>query len=198
MQAVWCGFRDRTTRMVRKVIIFAPTLLFVALVGLFASRLNKDPSALPSVLLDTPVASFSLDALPGRDRPLSSAMLQGQVSLLNVFGSWCVACREEHSFLMSLKAQGDVPVHGINWRERNPADGMRWLEKHGDPYDRVGQDPDSRAAIALGVTGAPETFVIDASGVIRYRYAGVLTPEVWASTLKPLIEHLRHVEGPVS
>lgn len=184
--------------MVRKVIIFTPTLLFVALIGLFASRLHQDPSALPSVLLDTPVAPFSLDALPGRDRPLSSDVLRGQLSLVNVFGSWCVACREEHEFLMTLKAQGDVPVHGINWRERNPADGMRWLEKHGDPYDRVGQDPDSRVAIALGVTGAPETFVIDAAGIIRYRHVGVLTPAIWASTLKPLIDHLRHSESPLS
>lgn len=184
--------------MLRKVIIFAPTLVFIALIGLFASRLHQDPSALPSVLLDTPVAPFSLEALPGRDRPLSSDVLHGQVSLLNIFGSWCVACREEHEFLMTLRAQGDVPVHGIDWRERSPADGVRWLEKHGDPYDHIGQDPDSRTAIALGVTGAPETFIIDAAGIIRYRHAGVLTPEIWKATLKPLVEKLRHGVEPVS
>lgn len=175
----------------RKLIYFAPAAVFVVLVGFFIVGLGKDPSRLESVLIDRPVPEFALDALPDRGRPLTSEHLKGEVSLVNIFGSWCVACIAEHPFLMEIQASGAVPIHGIDWREKNPADGMRWLVRNGDPYDRVGLDPDSRVAIDFGVTGAPETFIVDKAGVIRYKHIGPITRDAWEDTLLPLIQELR-------
>lgn len=182
----------------RKIIFILPTVLFVVLIAMFAVQLGENPQELPSVLIDRPVPEFALEALPERGRPLRSEDLKGEVSLVNVFGSWCVACVAEHPFLMEIKKSGAVPIHGIDWREKNPADGMRWLQRNGDPYDRVGLDPDSKVAIDFGVTGAPETFVVDAAGVIRYKHIGPVTPEVWEKTLLPLIEQLRKPAGPTT
>lgn len=175
----------------RKLVFLLPALIFVVLVGVFMSRLGEDPSRIPSVLINRPVPEFALAPLPERGAPLSSADLKGQVSLVNIFGSWCVACLVEHPVLMKIKESGAVPIHGIDWRERDPADAVRWLQKHGDPYDRIGYDGDSRVAIDFGVTGAPETFVVGADGVIRYKHIGPVTEEVWEDTLKPLIDQLR-------
>lgn len=177
----------------RKLIFIAPTVMFVVLVGLFASQLlsGRDPKTIPSVLINRPVPDFVLEELPGRGMPLRSADLKGEVSLVNIFGSWCVACAIEHPFLMQLKQQNVIPIHGIDWREKNPEDGLRWLQKNGDPYTRVGLDPDSKVAIDFGVTGAPETFVVDKNGVIRYKHIGPVTADVWQQTLKPLVEELR-------
>lgn len=175
----------------KKLVYLVPVALFLVLVGFFAVQLGENPQELPSVLIDRPVPEFALDPLPGRGKPLSSDDLKGQVSLVNIFGSWCVACIAEHPMLVRIADSGEVPIHGIDWREQDPMDGKRWLERNGDPYDRVGLDPDSRVAIDFGVTGAPETFVVDADGVIRYKHIGPITPEDWENTLKPLIEELR-------
>jgi len=175
----------------RKLVYIVPAVVFVVLVGFFAVGLTKDPRHIPSVLIDRPVPDFALEPLPGRGRPLTAEALKGEVSLVNIFGSWCVACQVEHPVLMELTARDAVPIHGIDWREEDPMDGVRWLERHGDPYQMVGLDPDSRVALDFGVTGAPETFVVDADGVIRYKHVGPVTMEVWETTLAPLIEELR-------
>ncbi|MFN3075526.1 MAG: DsbE family thiol:disulfide interchange protein [Alphaproteobacteria bacterium] len=173
----------------------APLLIFLVLLAFFAERLvgihrGDAPNLLPSVLINRPVPEFSLEPLPGRGRPLASADLKGKVSLVNIFGSWCVSCAAEHPFLMSLKKSGAVVVHGIDWRD-DPVKGAAWLARHGDPYDRVGLDPDSQVAIDFGVTGAPESFVVDAAGVIRYKVVGPISAEVWTQTLEPMIRELR-------
>lgn len=175
----------------KKLLYVAPLALLVAMAAMFAVGLQKDPSAIPSVLIDRPVPQFALDALPDRPGALSSDALKGDVSLVNIFGSWCVACLAEHPVLNAIQQSGFVSIHGIAWREKDPRDATRWLARHGDPYDLIGADPDSRVAIDFGVTGAPETFVVDAQGVIRYKHVGPITPEVWDRTLKPLIEDLR-------
>jgi len=176
---------------VRKLVYLLPAIVFVVLVGFFIVGLQKDPSRLESVLIDRPVPAFALEALPGRGRPLASEHLTGEVTLVNIFGSWCVACIAEHPMLKEIQQSGVVNIHGIDWREKNPEDGMRWLRRNGDPYDRVGLDPDSHVAIDFGVTGAPETFVVDAQGVIRYKHIGPITRDDWEDTLKPLIQELR-------
>lgn len=175
----------------RRLIFIAPTLVFLVLVGFFVKQLGENPAELPSVLIDRPVPSFALEPLPDRGQPLTSEALRGDVSLVNIFGSWCVACQVEHPVLMDIAESGFVQIHGIDWREKDPMDGKRWLDKYGDPYTMVGLDPDSRIAIDFGVTGAPETFVVDKQGVIRYKHVGPVTPEVFEKTLKPLIEELR-------
>jgi cytochrome c biogenesis protein CcmG/thiol:disulfide interchange protein DsbE len=176
-----------------------PILAIVVLVVIFGKRLvdvehGADPHLLPSVLLDTPVPAFALTSLPGRvteaAAPFTTADLKGQVSLLNVWGSWCIACLQEHPTLVEIAKQDGVVIHGIDWRD-TPEHGATWLRDHGDPYAKVGLDPDSATAIDLGVTGAPETFVVDASGIIRYKQIGPITPEIWRATLQPLIASLQ-------
>jgi cytochrome c biogenesis protein CcmG/thiol:disulfide interchange protein DsbE len=175
----------------KRLAFFAPLAAFLVIAGYFALGLGRDPRALPSVLIDQPVPEFRLPPVKGRDRGFASPDLEGEVALVNVFGSWCVACRVEHPLLMQLKRRGAVPIHGIDWREPDRDAGPRWLERFGDPYALIGDDPESRGAIAFGVTGAPETFVVDRRGVIRYKHIGPITPETWERTLRPMIEELR-------
>ena len=182
--------------MARRLLFLLPVGVFCVLAIYFAIGLTKDPHKLPSVLINTPVEFFQLPPIKGRVNPdrewgLETADFKGEVSLLNVFGSWCVACKIEHPFLMALKKKGDVPIHGIDWREPNRDVGPRWLREEGDPYTLVGDDPDSRGAIAFGVTGAPETFIVDKNGIIRYKHIGPITPEIWDETLYPVVEALR-------
>lgn len=174
-----------------RLLFLIPLAVFLVLAGYFWIGLGKNPHEIPSVLIDQPVPEFTLPPIDGRDRGLSSADLRGEVSLLNVFGSWCVACLVEHPFLMELKADGLVPIHAIDWREKDRTAGPAWLSKRGDPYTLIGDDPDSRAAIALGVTGAPETFIIDRNGVIRYKHVGPITPENWETQLWPIVRALQ-------
>lgn len=180
----------------RRLIFLLPVGIFAIVAVYFAVGLTKDPHRLPSVLINTPVEEFQLPPIKGRPNEgrvwgLESLDFRGEVALLNVFGSWCIACKIEHPFLMSLKQSGDVPIHGIDWREPDADAGPRWLKREGDPYTLVGDDPESRGAIAFGVTGAPETFVVDKQGIIRYKHIGPLDPDVWADTIYPLIQDLR-------
>ncbi len=172
-------------------IYLVPLIVVLVLGGLFWSQLGKDPHRIDSVLINQAVPPFDLPPIEGRQRGFSSADLLGQVSLVNVFGSWCIACRAEHGFLVRIKANREVPIFGIDWREKDRTAGPAWLARHGDPYTLVGDDPDSKAAIAFGVTGAPESFIVDRQGIIRYKHIGPLTPEVWTETIKPLIEKLK-------
>lgn len=176
--------------MMRRLVYFLPLALVAVLLGFFIVGLQKDPRKLPSVLLDRPVPAFTLAGLPGREGALTGPDdLKGLVTLLNFFGSWCVACLQEHAMLKRIRAEGLAPVHGIAFKDQ-PEDTLRWLGRHGDPYDRVGYDTTNRIAIEFGITGAPETFVIDADGVIQYKHIGPITEQVWAETLRPLIEKL--------
>ncbi|MGB1876823.1 MAG: DsbE family thiol:disulfide interchange protein [Rhodospirillaceae bacterium] len=172
-----------------------PIVVVALLVGAFAKRLidvesGQDPALVQSVLLNTPVPDIDLPPLPDREPGLKTPDLKKEVSLVNVWGSWCIACLSEHPLLMDLAEQKQVPIHGIAWRD-DPSASVRWLARNGDPYDLIGQDPVSEAAIAFGVTGAPETFVIDGDGIIRYKHIGPITPDVWANTIAPMVEQLR-------
>jgi cytochrome c biogenesis protein CcmG, thiol:disulfide interchange protein DsbE len=110
--------------------------------------------------------------------------------LVNVFASWCTACRLEHPVFLRLKTEGDVPIHGINYKDR-PDDAAAWLDELGDPYTRTGADRDGRVAIDWGVYGVPETFIVDRDGKIAFKQVGPVTPEVYAQTIAPLLERLR-------
>jgi cytochrome c biogenesis protein CcmG/thiol:disulfide interchange protein DsbE len=172
-----------------------PLVAVLVLGGVFAKRLldvekGIDPSLIPTVLLDTPLPSFSLPPLPGRGEALVSEELKGEVSLVNIWGSWCVACLVEHPILLEIQRSGEVPIHGIAWRDQ-PDRSLAWLAKHGDPYAKVGQDPNSKAIIALGVVAAPETFLVDRQGVIRYKQTGPITREDWDTKIRPLVAQLK-------
>lgn len=181
----------------KRLSFLVPLIVVGALMAVFGKRLidvgrGEDPRLLPSVLLDTPVPEMALAAIPGRGRDpdgITDDDLKGEVSLVNIWGSWCVACLAEHPVLNEIAKSGVVPVQGIAWRDA-PTASLAWLRKHGDPYQRIGQDPRSQAAIAFGVTGAPETFVVDRAGVIRYKHTGPITPEDWEYKLKPLVAEL--------
>lgn len=177
----------------RRLLFFAPVAALVVLAGLLWLGLGRDPEALPSTLIDQPLPAFELAAVrPGDAQGLSTADFTGRPMLLNVFASWCVGCRVEHPFLVELARQG-VIIQGLNWKDP-PGAGAAWLAEHGDPYTRVGDDPDGRTGIDLGVSGAPETFIVDAHGRVRHRHVGPITPEVWETELRPILQRLE-VEG---
>lgn len=159
---------------------------FLGLVVAFAVGLDRDPQTVPSPLIGKPVPVFSLPPVQGRRLELSSGDLNGAVSLVNVFASWCVACREEHRLLMRLEEQGVVPIHGINYKDK-PEDAGRWLDTMGDPYTRTGADLDGRVAIDWGVYGVPETFVVDRRGRIAYKQIGPINQKALDETILPLM-----------
>lgn len=174
-----------------------PLVAFVALVATFAARLGSDPSLVPSPLIGREVPAFNLPPVRGRQLGLASENLKGEVSLVNVFASWCVACREEHPVFMQLKAGGTVPIHGLNYKDK-PDDAAAWLDTMGDPYARTGADLDGRVGIDWGVYGVPETFVVDANGRIAFKQIGPITPEILNNTILPLVAKLRGTGEPSS
>ncbi|MEM9494460.1 MAG: DsbE family thiol:disulfide interchange protein [Pseudomonadota bacterium] len=176
--------------MKSRLVFFAPLAAFLLLALYFTLGLGRDPSAIPSVLIDKPAPQFSLQPIEGYENGLSTDDLNGDVSLVNVFASWCVGCRIEHPLLMELAAENDLKIYGVNWKDA-PGDGTAWLQRWGDPYTRVGDDADGRVAIDFGVTGAPETFLIDSKGRIRYKFAGPITQQIWDEDFAPRIEALR-------
>ncbi|KAB2916393.1 MAG: DsbE family thiol:disulfide interchange protein [Hyphomicrobiaceae bacterium] len=174
----------------RTWFLFAPIVAFVLLSLVLAFGLTRNARDLPSALIGKPVPEFSLPPVKGRTLGLSSADLKGEVSLVNVFASWCVACRYEHPFFMELTRSGAVPLHGLNYKDR-PDDAAGWLDRMGDPYVRTGADLDGRVAIEWGVYGVPETFVVDGDGRIAYRHIGPVARDILDRTILPLVERLR-------
>lgn len=169
---------------------YFPVLIFAGVVAYLAVGLTLDPSRLNSTLIDKPVPVFDLPPIAGFERGLRSDDLKGEVSLVNIWGSWCVACIIEHPLLMALAGTNAIPIYGIDWKDP-PGAGTAWLLKEGNPYTLIGDDAEGRVAIDFGVTGAPETFIVDREGRIRYKYIGPITEEVWNRELLPLIEELR-------
>jgi cytochrome c biogenesis protein CcmG/thiol:disulfide interchange protein DsbE len=180
----------------RRLLYFMPLAGFAGIAAAFAWGLTRNPQELPSALIGKPVPTFSLPPVQGRTLGLSSADLKGQVSLLNVFASWCVACRAEHPLFMQLSANKVVPIHGLNYKDA-PQDAADWLDSLGDPYTRTGADRDGRVAIDWGLTGVPETFVVDARGIVAYKHIGPITQQALDETILPLIARLRE-EGRVA
>lgn len=173
----------------RRLIFIAPIVLFAGLLGVFVIGLQRDPSRIPSVLIDKPLPVFDLPRVRAEGPGLRSTDFQGQPALLNVFASWCVSCREEHPVLLQLKAQG-VRIQGLDWKD-DPAAGARYLIDQGDPYALAGNDASGRTGVNLGVTGVPETFVVDRHGRVRFKQVGPIDPDTWARTLAPLLEKLK-------
>ncbi len=174
----------------RRLVLALPALGFAGVAGVLALGLNRDPSKLPSMLIGQKVPVFDLPPVKGRSLGLASSNLVGEVSLFNVFASWCVACRAEHPVFVRLNQEKAVPIHGINYKDA-PDDAARWLDTMGDPYTRTGADIDGRVAINWGVYGVPETFVVGADGVVAHKHIGAVTAEALTVTILPMIERLR-------
>lgn len=178
----------------QRALLFLPLAIFVVLGILFWRGLSLDPNKMPSALLNKPVPDFNLPVLPASENPMgmtsaTQESLKGRISLLNVWATWCVTCRQEHEFLNQLKAQG-IAIYGINYKDTNDA-AEQWLEELHNPYVFSVIDADGRLGLDLGVFGAPETFVVDKQGVIRYKHVGDVNQKVWNDVLKPIIEELQ-------
>lgn len=172
-----------------RFVLFVPIALFGAVAVAFWMGLDHDPSILPSALINQPMPHFTLAPIREGDKTFVSDDVGERVALVNVFASWCGPCREEHAMLMTLASEQHVPIYGIDWKE-SPADCRSFLTASGDPFLGLGSDENGRFALELGVTGAPETFVLDRHGRIRFKQIGPITPAVWQNTLQPIMRQL--------
>ena len=167
-----------------------PLGIFIALAALLFYGLRLDPRKVPSPLIDKPAPAFTLESLSEPGKSISSDILKGRMSLVNVWASWCTSCRAEHQALMALSEIPDFQIVGLNWKD-DAATATQVLRLTGNPYDMNGYDPDNTVGIDWGVYGAPETFVVDKQGIIRYKHIGPIDRRVWEETLEPLVARLK-------
>lgn len=178
---------------VRRLVFLVPVFVLVGVGFALGIGLTLNPKILPSALIDRPVPKFDLPPLfadynlPG----FGTRDLRGEVTVVNVFASWCVPCRGEHPYITRLAKEGNVRIFGLNYKDA-PKDARRWLRKLGNPYTAIGSDRSGRVGIEWGVTGLPETFIIDKDGIIRFKHVGPVTPSVLSKTLLPVIERLKY------
>ncbi len=166
-----------------------PLGVFALLVFFLWRGLRLDPHELPSPLIDKPAPGFALPRLDAAAQPIRRDDMLGKVWLLNVWASWCVACRDEHPTLLEFSKTRAVPIVGLNYKDTRP-EGLQWLSQFGNPYEVSAFDRDGRVGIDFGVYGVPETFVIDKRGLVRFKHVGPLTPEVIETRIKPLLKVL--------
>ncbi|HTN95400.1 MAG TPA: DsbE family thiol:disulfide interchange protein [Nordella sp.] len=180
----------------RAWLAILPVAVFALLAILFYRGLSGNPADVPSVLINKPVPAFTLAPIDGLNLPglASDDLKTGEVTLVNVWASWCVPCREEHPLLMELASRGDLRVVGINYKD-DPENARRFLVTLGIPFTAVGADPNGRAAVDWGVYGVPESFLVDGKGTIRLKWIGPLTREALAKQIIPKIEEIRRAGG---
>jgi|SRR5882724_2444711 len=166
-----------------------PLGIFAALVFVLWRGLSLNPTEVPSPLIDKPAPSFTLTRLDDAGKTLARDDMLGKVWVLNVWASWCVACREEHPLLVEFARSKSVPIIGLNYKDKRP-DGLGWLSQFGNPYDASVFDGEGKVGIDFGVYGVPETFIIDKRGVVRYKQIGPLTPEIIKTRVQPLLKEL--------
>ena len=175
----------------RKFLFAVPLLLLVGLIGVFAMSMDRDPNLVRSVLIDKPAPDFALAPVEGMTVPgFDTAALKGEPTVVNVFASWCIPCRDEHPLLEALKAETGVRLFGINHSDA-PENARAFLAELGNPYDAIGADRDRRVSIDWGVYGVPETFIVDGNGTIVFKHVGPLTARSIASEVLPALEKAR-------
>lgn len=173
----------------KRLKLFLPLLLFIPLGLLLMKGLQLDPQALESALLDKPMPAFSLPSLDDADAVLTRDDIVGSKSLVNVWATWCPSCRVEHPWLVRLARDHGVRIVGLNYKDDRAA-ALAWLDRLGNPYALDLFDEAGRLGLDMGVYGAPETFVVDSAGVIRYRHVGVINEQVWQDVLLPVLEEI--------
>jgi cytochrome c biogenesis protein CcmG, thiol:disulfide interchange protein DsbE len=168
-----------------------PAGIFAALVALLFIGIQRAPnkSVIASPLIDKPAPQFELPVLNSTET-FSNESMRGRWYLLNVWGTWCAECRREHDMLLEIAAQGEIPIVGLNWKD-DPGAAQQWLEQLGNPYAVIPADREGRVAIDWGVYGAPETFLIDDRGIVRYKHVGALHPLAWESEFLPRIRGVK-------
>lgn len=169
--------------------LLIPLVLFLGLVAFLLVGLNRNPNEIPSPLINKAAPSFLLPQLHEPNKTFSAESMRGKVWLLNFWGTWCVACRDEHPMLVEFAKSGEVPIYGIDYKDDQAA-AKKWLTELGNPYTVTAFDVDGRISIDYGVYGAPESFLIDKNGVIRFKQIGPITPEVWNKEILPLAKQL--------
>ena len=167
---------------------------FLILLLVLWRGLNYNPSNLPSALINKPAPKFTLTILQSPNQVFNQNDLTGHISLVNVWASWCGACRYEHPILMDLNSSQQVVIYGIDYKD-DRAKANAWIKQYGDPYRKVGFDPSGITSINWGVYGTPETFLLDAKGIIRYRHVGPLTHLVWQQEFVPQIKRLHQLSN---
>lgn len=169
--------------MATRAKFFIPLVLFVGLAMFLFRSLSLDPNAMPSALIDRPLPEFSLPIL-GTEQTITHDTIKGEVAFLNVWATWCYSCRVEHPYLQYLADKG-VTIYGVNYKDEDAA-ALEWLENLGNPYRANIVDKEGTLGLDLGVYGAPETYLVDQAGIIRYRHVGVVDERVWSTILQPL------------
>ncbi|MGY8815675.1 MAG: DsbE family thiol:disulfide interchange protein [Gammaproteobacteria bacterium] len=167
-----------------------PLIVFSCLVILFVFGLQNDPSIVPSPFIDKPLPQISLPTLSDPSISIDTNDLKGEVTLINIWATWCIPCRQEHALLVDLAKNNDVKVVGLNYKD-NRDDAMKWLVSLGDPYNIVLFDEDGKAGIDLGLYGVPETFIIDKNAIVKHKHIGPLTEENISETIIPMIKELK-------
>lgn len=168
----------------KRIWLFIPLAVFVVLSALLYVGLSLDPNELPSVLVGKPVPEFELPDLEDESKTITAEDLKGKPYLLNVWATWCPSCKYEHPYLMKL-AQAGIPIYGINYKDETDK-ARQLLERTGNPYAANVVDAEGSLVMALGVYGAPETFIVDAEGIIRYKLVGVVDENIWTSEMAPI------------
>lgn len=177
-----------------RLVLLLPLAVFGLVGAAFFWGLLNNNSPLPSPLIGKPVPEFTLPPIEGRDDGLSSADLRGQVSLVNVWASWCVPCRAENPLMVELSKTGEVPIYGINYKDK-AGEALAFLDELGDPFTRIGADLSGRVAIDWGVYGIPETFVIDAAGRVAYKHVGPFNRQILKEDILPVVRKLQREAG---
>jgi len=168
-----------------------PLIAFAILIPIFVIGLGKDPSQLPSPLINKPAPQFELPSVTDPTKTVGSADFENQMAIVNVWATWCVGCRQEHGFLMRLSQSGTIPIYGLNWRDNLP-EAQRFLQQLGNPFVDSAFDQDGRVGIDWGVYGAPETFLVGADGTVLFKQLGPLNQTLWEQNFVPLIEVARN------
>jgi cytochrome c biogenesis protein CcmG/thiol:disulfide interchange protein DsbE len=173
--------------LTRIALLVLPLLALVGLIAIFAMNIDRDPGLVRSVLIGRPAPAFTLAPPEGiATAGFDTAALKSEVTVVNVFASWCIPCRDEHPLLVTLKERSGVKLYGINQKDQ-PQNAKAFLDELGNPYDAIGADTNGRVSIDWGVYGVPETFVVDAAGTITYKHIGPMTPESLESEVLPAI-----------
>lgn len=170
-------------------LLLLPLALFIALVVFLLVSLRHDPHEVPSPLVNKPAPAFQLPQLQDPTKTFSAQEMRGKVWLLNVWATWCVACREEHPLLVAYAKTGAVPIYGLDYKDDRTA-ALQLLSEEGNPYVLNVSDTDGRVAIDYGVYGAPETYLIDRNGVIQFKQIGPINEDVWQDKILPLARRL--------
>lgn len=166
-----------------------PALIFLVLIGFLFVGLYKDPSLVPSPLIGKPVPTFAAKTLMDPEKVITNKDIQGDYALVNVWATWCAACKQEHAALVYLAKKLQVPIYGLNYKDDRGA-AKEWLQQYGNPYITNIFDESGRISIDFGVYGAPETFLVDSNGIIQHKLVGIMTPAVWEKQFLPKIKQI--------